>query len=209
MLPLSAAESAENKLVRLSPPPDTRTRILDLAEELLLARGFQAFSYQHIARALGVKPAAIHYHFPTKEALGVALIQRQHHRLQKWRTLPRVADLPPADRLRALFEVYRTHLRHDRRLCLFGALAGGFEVLPDPMRAALRTFTAELMHWLANVLAEGRDTNAITFVGHPEAKAAQLLTTLAGALQVARVHDERQFNLIEKQLLMELLNGPA
>lgn len=46
-------------------PADTRVRILDLAENLLLERGFNAFSYQHITRELDVKPAAIHHHYPT------------------------------------------------------------------------------------------------------------------------------------------------
>ena len=43
----------------ITTPADTRARILDLAENLLLERGFNAFSYQHIAHKLGVKPAAI------------------------------------------------------------------------------------------------------------------------------------------------------
>ncbi|MFC7669875.1 TetR/AcrR family transcriptional regulator [Hymenobacter humi] len=84
-----------------TPSPDTRTRIVDLAENLLLERGFNAFSYQHIARKLGVKPAAIHYHFPSKDDLGTAIVARQLRRLRKWRDLPRVADLPPAEQARS------------------------------------------------------------------------------------------------------------
>ncbi len=187
--------------------PDTRRRILDEAEMLLLTRGFQAFSYQHIARALGVKPAAIHYHFPTKDDLGVALIQRQAARLAKWRTLPRVTELPPAGRFALLLEVYFGHLHRGGQVCLFGSLSGGFEVLGDPMRTELRRFTAALTGWLADVLAEGRVTGELRFVGDPIAKAAQVLTTFAGALQVARVYEARQFTLIVGQLVEELVPG--
>ncbi|XLM19461.1 TetR/AcrR family transcriptional regulator, partial [Chromobacterium piscinae] len=63
---------------------DTRKRILDLAEELLLTRGFNGFSYQHISSELGVRNAAIHYHFPKKNDLGVALIQRYRRRFQRF-----------------------------------------------------------------------------------------------------------------------------
>ncbi|MBC7448287.1 MAG: TetR/AcrR family transcriptional regulator [Hymenobacteraceae bacterium] len=188
-------------------PLDTRRRILDEAEALLLARGFQAFSYQHIARALGVKPAAIHYHFPTKEDLGVALLQRQAGRLAKWRALPRVADLSPAGRFGALLDVYFGRLGQAGQLCFFGALAPGFDVLADPMRAELRRFTAALTGWLTEVLAEGRATGELRFVGAPAAKAAQVLTMLAGALQVARVYDVQQFDLIIGQLVTELVPG--
>ena len=188
-----------------APPTDTRARILDLAEDLLLERGFNAFSYQHIARELGVKPAAIHYHYPSKDDLGTALVARQLRRLRKWRDLPRVAALPPAAQLEALLTVYDAHVRHDRRVCLFGALAADFRTLPPVMQAELRTFNRELTEWLAQVLAVGRATASLHFVGSPAAKATQVLTTLAGALQVARVHDETPYQVIVTQLRLELL----
>jgi TetR/AcrR family transcriptional repressor of nem operon len=72
---------------------DSRKRILDLAEELLLTRGFNAFSYQHISTAMGVRNAAIHYHFPKKSDLGVELIQRYRRRFQ--RVMEQQADLGP------------------------------------------------------------------------------------------------------------------
>ena len=185
--------------------PDTRTRILDLAEGLLLERGFNAFSYQHLARELGVRPAAVHYHFPSKDDLGTALVARQLRRLRKWRGLPRVTNLGPGQQLDALLAVYDNHLGHDRRVCLFGALAADFRTLPAPMQAELRTFNRELTEWLAEVLAVGRATGTLRFVGSPAAKSAQVLTTLAGALQVARVHDETPFQVIVGQLRLELL----
>jgi TetR/AcrR family transcriptional repressor of nem operon len=185
--------------------PDTKTRILDSGEVLLLERGFNAFSYQHLAKELGVKPAAIHYHFPSKDDLGTALVARQLRRLRKWRDLPRVADLPPQQQLEALLAVYENHLGHDRRVCLFGSLAADFRTLPAPMQAELRTFNRELTEWLAQVLAVGRATGTLRFVGSPAAKSAQVLTTLAGALQVARVHDETSFRVIMAQLRLELL----
>ena len=185
-------------------PPDTRTRILDLAETLLLERGFNAFSYQHLAKELGMKPAAIHYHYPSKDDLGTALVARQLRRLRKWRTLPRLTDLQPAQQLEALLAVYDNHLGHDRRVCQFGALAADFRTLPAAMQAELRTFNRELTEWLAEVLAVGRATGELRFVGSPTAKATQVLTVLAGALQVARVHDDSAYHVIVGQLRLEL-----
>ncbi|UOG73177.1 TetR/AcrR family transcriptional regulator [Hymenobacter tibetensis] len=185
--------------------PDTRTRILNVAEQLLLNRGFNAFSYQHIAKELEVKPAAIHYHYPAKEDLGVAIIQRQRKRLNKWRNLPRLTDLPAQQQLEALFEVYLGHVQHEQRVCLFGSLAAEFRTLPEAMQQELRLLTLELTDFLAGVLEAGRVAGTLVFKGQPTAKAAQVLTTLAGALQMARVHDERQFHLVFEQLRLELL----
>lgn len=195
-------------MLSLRPPAaDTRTRILALAEELLLTRGFNAFSYQHIAKELGMRPAAVHYHYPSKDDLGLAIVQRQLGRLRKWRDLPRVTGLTPPQQLEALLDTYRGHVQAARRVCLFGALAADFRTLPAAMQTELRTFNRELTEWLAQVLAAGRATATLRFVGSPSAKAAQLLTTLAGALQVARVHDERQYHSIVEQLRLELLPG--
>jgi AcrR family transcriptional regulator len=49
--------------------PDTRTRILDAAEELFAATGFDGTSIRQITRSAGVNVAAIHYHFGSKEAV--------------------------------------------------------------------------------------------------------------------------------------------
>ena len=46
---------------------DTRTRILDAAEELFAAKGFDGTSIRAITRGAGVNVAAIHYHFGSKE----------------------------------------------------------------------------------------------------------------------------------------------
>src|SRR5215203_5069037 len=55
---------------------DTRTRILDAAQGLVQRLGANAMSYQHVSDAVGVRKASIHYYFPTKSDLLVALISR-------------------------------------------------------------------------------------------------------------------------------------
>ena len=48
----------------------TPQRILDIAEHLVQTRGFNGFSYAHIAEAMHVTKASLHYHFPSKSDLG-------------------------------------------------------------------------------------------------------------------------------------------
>ncbi|WP_181919204.1 TetR/AcrR family transcriptional regulator [Alkalilimnicola ehrlichii] len=63
---------------------NTRQQILVAAEDLLLTRGFQGFSYHHIAERLGVRNAAIHYYFPSKNDLGLALLRRHREHFRWW-----------------------------------------------------------------------------------------------------------------------------
>ena len=58
------------------PRTDTKKEILKLAEQLFQTKGYNGFSYSDISSVLGIKNAAIHYHFPSKADLGVALVRR-------------------------------------------------------------------------------------------------------------------------------------
>ena len=67
----------------MTPTADTRERIIDKAFQLMLQRGFNGFSYRDIAEPLGVKNAAIHYHFPNKTDLVKALLEENHQTLRR------------------------------------------------------------------------------------------------------------------------------
>lgn len=55
---------------------DTRDRILDLAEQAVLAKGFDATSIDEIVAAAEITKGGFFYHFPDKTALARALIER-------------------------------------------------------------------------------------------------------------------------------------
>jgi AcrR family transcriptional regulator len=90
---------------------DTREEILNCAEELLQCRGFNGFSYQHIAVQLGIRNAAIHYHFPVKDDLGVALVQRYRERFHHWSAMLEGVDA--WTQLQGYFSTYSDYLEAD------------------------------------------------------------------------------------------------
>ena len=56
--------------------PEGRRRILDVAAALFLERGYVGTSLRDIARAVGMKPGSLYYHFASKEALLEAILER-------------------------------------------------------------------------------------------------------------------------------------
>lgn len=58
-------------------PADTKSRILDAAEELFMEHGFEATSLRLITTAAGVNLAAVNYHFGSKEELFQAVLTRR------------------------------------------------------------------------------------------------------------------------------------
>src|SRR5580704_10137042 len=56
--------------------PDTKTKLLDTADRLFAAKGFEAVSHRDIALAATVNIAAVNYHFGSKREFIRAVIKR-------------------------------------------------------------------------------------------------------------------------------------
>jgi AcrR family transcriptional regulator len=61
----------------LKPQHETRTRILDAAEELFMRHGFEGTSMRQLTARAGVNLAAVNYHFGSKDALIEAVFRRR------------------------------------------------------------------------------------------------------------------------------------
>jgi AcrR family transcriptional regulator len=61
----------------VKPEHETRTRILDAAEELFMQHGFEGTSMRLLTSKAGVNLAAVNYHFGSKDALIEALFRRR------------------------------------------------------------------------------------------------------------------------------------
>ena len=61
----------------VKPPHETRTRILDAAEELFMLHGFEGTSMRSLTAKAGVNLAAVNYHFGSKDALIEAVFRRR------------------------------------------------------------------------------------------------------------------------------------
>lgn len=205
---LHAAAPAADARARPAGRRDTREAILECAEELLQRRGYGGFAYQHIAVQLGIRNAAIHYHFPSKEDLGVTLVRRYRERFHEWvASLPRESDAWA--RVQAWFNTYRAYLGEptsadDCLLCPGGALASEFCALPEPMRLEMRLLMRDAQDWLRTTLEQGRRDGVLQFNGDALDKAIEIGAALQGGIQIARMSGAARFRQLLDQLALEL-----
>ena len=179
---------------------DTRKKILDLAEALLLSRGFNAFSYQHISGELGVRNAAIHYHFPRKTDLGVALIERYCRRFARF--VEAQQGLDPVAQLERYFTLSDSY--HDRQqICPSGILCAELHTLPDEMQQAAAGFVAQMRGWAVDIVARGRQSGQMHYPGDAADMGGVVFASMQGALQLARFEPSALAN--SKQQLCRLL----
>jgi TetR/AcrR family transcriptional repressor of nem operon len=184
--------------------PDTAERILDVAERLVQMHGFNGFSYADIAAELKITKASLHYHFATKALLGTRLIERYHHRFQAALDGIDADHRDARDKLRRYAQLYADVLRRNR-ICLCGMLASDYATLPKPMKDGVRTFFDANEAWLTSVVEEGRRAKALRRDGPAHETARMVVSSLEGAMLVARSYGEVQrFEAAANRLLTDL-----
>jgi AcrR family transcriptional regulator len=184
---------------------NSKRTILNLAESFLQDKGFNGFSYANIASELGVKNAAIHYHFPSKEDLGIAVMQRYRERFKLWINNSRVKDLSPEAKLDWFLSIYTTTRADNGKVCLVGSMEVEFNSIPEGLQSEVQSLHKELLTWLQSTLAEGREAGVFAFKGEPADKAALILSTVQGALQMARALGAKKFQNVIEQIKLDLL----
>jgi TetR/AcrR family transcriptional regulator, transcriptional repressor for nem operon len=176
----------------------TSATILDTAERLIQTVGYNGLSFRDVAAAVGIKSASVHYHFPTKSHLGVAVARRYTDRL-----VAHLGDIDarggdPASAFAAYAGVFRSTVKQEGRMCLGGILAAESDSLPEEMRAEVRRFVDLNVRWISGTLKRAlgdRTTSAAT-----KKHALALFSALEGAILIARATgDVANFDAITEQ----------
>lgn len=163
-----------------------REAVLDCAEQRVRHLGFDAVSFADLAQDVGIRKPSIHYHFPTKADLSLALMERYHGKF-----MDRLAEIENEQshagvRLLGLFDLYRDALEGGRALCLCVALSVTQQALPPTTRAALCRFQTDVAAWLERVFLAAQVDGSIARVSDPYTEAHAALALVEGAQIMAR-----------------------
>lgn len=164
--------------------------ILDAAEIRMRREGYNAVSFRDIASDVGIKSASLHYHFPKKADLGVALVKRYTDNFTAMLIEQTESISAPNKTIDIFIDLHRHALKDQGLLCLcavFGAEAKG---LPEEVTQGVRHFFERNIAWLEKAYKDAGVDNAIS-----RAKAS--VAALEGALMVSIVNeDDRVFEAV-------------
>lgn len=202
-------------------PPDgapTRRRILDAAERLVIENGFSATSVDAVLAAAGASKGSFFHHFPTKDALARALVDRYAdadvgHLHAALAVTAGVAE--PGARLLAfvrLFEDGADELMAEQSSCLYVAtlterqLATG--AAGEPIERAVAAWRSEVAGLLERALEARGRAGAVD----ADAWADHLFVTFEGAFLLCRStgdagHMRRQLRVMREALEALLGDG--
>jgi len=150
-------------------PMDSATKILEIAERRMRLAGYNAVSYRDIATEMGIKSASLHYHFPKKENMGVALVRRYSEAFQDHLIEKTGHETDP--------------LQQQGLVCLCAVLGAEASGLPDSVAREVKAFFETNIAWLSM-------TYAAMHVKGPEDCAKTTLALLEGAMIVSAVNND-------------------
>ena len=146
---------------------ETVAATLDVAQELLLTRGFNVFSIKDLAERVHIRTSTVHYYFPTKGDLGGALVARQRRVVAQ--ALDDIDEQArgPKTKLKRLAALFRNSLDAGNRMCLCGMLAAECSTLDPGSRAdPCESFNDNEIR-LTRVLTSAREEGELSFAGKP------------------------------------------
>lgn len=192
----------DNKLSKV----DTREKIIYLGEALFQQFGYNGFSYKHISDKLGIKNAAIHYHFPSKEDLGVAIITHSRNRLERWKEKMDTLDISPTEKLEKYIDgMYGWQIEKGNRICMIAATGTDYFSIPEKMQQQAQSLGYFIRKIYTEILEEGLKKGEFQFEGETKYQALSILMTLQGSLMTARLHGKEVFQIAKKQIFLNLI----
>ncbi len=179
----------------------TREQLLTVAADLLQRVGYASFSFRDLAEAVGIRAASVHYHFPTKADLGLALID--WFRAQ---SDPQMAALCQAypnvrERLLALAEQVAEHTCTNGKSCPINLLLSEFSVLPENLQIKVRAWVDDCLAGMAAWLEQGRQAGELKFPGDAIYQARLVWSVIEHGTQLSRTQADQSFRSLIQHLV--------
>ncbi len=162
---------------------DTRDKILEIGRRMVQSNGYNALSFREVAAEIGIKSAAVHYHFPTKGDLGGALANKYAQDAQSFCDGLLQSGDTAEKMFRAYTGVFRAALADNNRMCLYGIMAAEYDDLPPGVRVEVDKFTEVNLHFLEALLKRAKPELTSADIG---TRALAIFSAIEGAQLVAR-----------------------
>jgi len=189
---------------------NTSEDILTCARALIVAGGYNGFSYADIADVVGIRKASIHHHFPNKVDLVKAIVVQHRQATADGIERLQQAVPDPLAMLRAYTQYWEKCIEDlSAPFCVCALLAGELPILPADVAVEVRGYFRFLSAWMASVLERGVQQGTIRLAQPPEVEAEVFMATVHGAMLSARAYgDSRVFGAITAAQLARI-QAPA
>ena len=183
----------------------TKSKIIQIGDALIREKGYNGFSFSDISKQLNIRNASVHYHFPTKTDLGVAIVQKHITGLEHLIGLNAGKD--PLQKLHAFLSIYE-NIKSEDKICLVGTLATDLCTVDSEVRLALKILVDRILQWVIQFLEEGKAIGQFHFNTSTKTKALMITTNMLASLQITRITGYEDFLAIKQAIINDLTLQP-
>jgi len=187
----------------------TSDKILQCARSLIIAGGYNGFSYADIAEVVGIRKASIHHHFPSKVDLVRTLLERYREEAKVGIAALESYHADPVDQLRAYTSYWAECIGDPTSaFCVCALLASQIPVLPPEIVLEVRAHFRMLSAWLTSVLDKGARQGSLVLSGTAQSEAEGFMAIVHGAMLSARAYgDDKVFKAVTDSLIEKLVSN--
>ena len=182
---------------RMASPPPKQTmkeRILETADKLFYLQGIRAIGVDTIAAEVGISKRTLYNHFPSKDALIAAYLERRF-------VQPRPSDKPPAEQILGTFDsLERRFASKNFRGCPFVNAVAEIGVEDPSVRKTAVKFKESRRLWFRDLLTQLGVANA-------DALATQLVLLVDGSIAQDLVRNDPAMARAAKEAARVLLRN--
>ncbi|SDM65358.1 TetR/AcrR family transcriptional regulator [Sediminibacillus halophilus] len=172
-----------------------KKQIILLTMKFIKEKGFLAFSYDDLAKELGITKAGIHYHFEKKGDLGVAVCTYLEETLEQTYSDIKQETIKTTDK--PLVFLSKRAAQVDRHaVCPISALQADYNDLPGTMQEKVRQISQREVRILTELLEDAKQDGGLKAMDDLEGLAALLITSAKGGLQYQRVLGDAFFSKV-------------
>ena len=152
MQPVTAPRSLKEKQRQ-----EREALILQVAEEVLMEKGYHETSIDEIAVRVGIAKGTVYLHFPSKEDLVIAIFERDMQQLLQYIDTTMSSALTSRGKIEAIFDLMHGGIISKRMQLLYSLTnSGGLRHLLVEKKGCLREIWDQLSVRLNSLFEEGK-----------------------------------------------------
>ncbi|WP_442581021.1 TetR/AcrR family transcriptional regulator [Mesorhizobium sp. ASY16-5R] len=185
---------------------DTAGKLVGGAAQLIMRVGYNGFSYADLSERFGIRKASIHYHFPSKADLVVAVVEQARAGIQAQVAALDEGSPVALDQLRFYTGYWERCIKDQSApFCLAAVLAAELPSLPETVAASVQGHFADLGKWLERLLELGVEQGSVHLDASPDIEAQAFMASVYGAMLAARAfNDPQRFHVIVETLFRRI-----
>ncbi len=177
----------------ISKGEETKEKILEAAAKLIHRKGFGATSINDLLDATGIKKGSLYFHFPGKDALGLALLEKARSEFMDFLDTSLTGSTPGKRLDNFLNQVMETHKGRDFvGGCIFGNTALEMGDTGCHFASFIKNVFEEWERRLRDVITEAQDSGEVGRALPVDVLAGHMVAAIEGGIMLSRLKKDEK-----------------